>query len=203
MKILFQGDSITDAGRNRADYYDLGPGYPSRAAKRIKEKFPDGDFEFINLGIGGDQTEDLVKRLERDFIDVAPDLVSILIGINDVWSRAGNKNWLSSERFEANYRKVLSDIKEKTNAKILMLEAFLLPFPDKEGLREDLDRKINIERGLAREFADYYVPLDGLFAQNCVGINPERWSSDGVHPNENGAELIGEFYAAAFEKMMK
>ena len=91
MKILFQGDSITDAGRDRSDYHDLGEGYPKYAAEAIVSKYPDEDFEFINLGISGNQTADLVDRLQSDFIDIQPDFVSILIGINDTWHRAENR----------------------------------------------------------------------------------------------------------------
>ena len=126
MKILFQGDSITDAERNREDYHDLGKGYPFYAAKYIAEDNPDVDFEFINLGISGNQTIDLVNRLQSDFIDIQPDIVSILIGVNDTWHRADNRKWLGNDVFEANYRRVLTEIKEKTNAKIVILEQFLL-----------------------------------------------------------------------------
>ncbi len=203
MKILFQGDSITDAGRDRSDYHNLGEGYPLYAAKYIKEENPDIDFEFIDLGIGGNQTKDLVDRLQSDFIDIQPDFVSILIGVNDTWHRAETREWLDNDIFEANYRKVLTEIKEKTSAKILMIEAFLLPSEDKDFFREDLDGKIDIERKLAREFADYYIPLDGLFAQACVGTSPLHWSADAVHPNANGAEFIGRIYADAFNKMIK
>lgn len=201
MKILFQGDSITDAGRNRDNFHDLGKGYPLYAAKYIKEENPGTDFEFINLGISGNQTKDLVDRLESDFIDIQPDLVSIHIGVNDTWHRAQNRSWLGNDMFEANYRKILTEIKEKTYAKILMIEQFLLPAPDKEYFRVDLNAKIDIERKLAREFADYYIPLDGLLAQKCVGTDYTHWSDDGVHPNDNGAELIGRIYANAFKEM--
>lgn len=203
MKILFQGDSITDAGRNYDDIHNMGEGYPFYAAKYIKEENPDMDFEFINLGISGNQTKDLVDRLERDFTDIKPDLVSILIGVNDTWHRAENRAWLGNDVFEANYRKVLTAIREKTNAKIMMLEAFLLPAPDKEFFRVDLDPKIDIERKLAREFADYFIPLDGLFAQACVGTDYTHWSADGVHPNANGSEFIGRIYADAFKEVIK
>ena len=88
MKILFQGDSITDAGRNRDDIHDLGHGYPLYAAKYLKERYPEIDFEFVDLGISGNQTKDLVERLQADFIDIQPDIVSIMIGVNDTWHHA-------------------------------------------------------------------------------------------------------------------
>ncbi len=203
MKILFQGDSITDADRDRSDYHNLGEGYPFYAAKYIKKENPDIDFEFVNLGISGNQTKDLVDRLQSDFIDIQPDLVSIHIGVNDTWHRASNRAWLGNDVFEANYRKVLTEIKEKTNAKILMIEQFLLPVEDKDYFRVDLNGKIDVERKLAREFADYYIPLDGLFAQACVEKDSSYWSDDGVHPNKNGSEFIGRIYADAFKKIIE
>lgn len=202
MKILFQGDSITDAGRNRDDIHNLGQGYPLYAAKFIKEEHPELDFEFIDLGISGNQTIDLVNRLQSDFIDIQPDLVSIHIGVNDTWHRADSRNWLDNDIFEANYRRVLTEIKEKTNAKILIIEQFLLPVPDKEFFRVDLNRKIDITRKLAREFADCYIPLDGIMAKACVDKNMYHWSEDGVHPNANGAEFIGKLYAEAFNEIL-
>lgn len=203
MKILFQGDSITDAGRDRSDYHELGKGYPFYASQFIKEDNPDVDFEFVNLGISGNQTIDLVNRLQSDFIDIQPDIVSILIGINDTWHRADNRKWLGNDVFEANYRKVLSEIKEKTNAKIIILEPFLLHDPEKEYFRIDLDSKIDVIRKLAKEFADFYIPLDGLFASASIGIeNDWHWSEDGVHPNDNGSEFIGGVYADAINVIL-
>lgn len=202
MKILFQGDSITDAGRDRSDYHNLGEGYPFYAAQYIKEDNPETDFEFINLGISGNQTIDLVNRLQSDFIDIQPDIVSILIGINDTWHRAFFRKWLSNKVFEENYRKILTEIKEKTNAKIIMLEPFLLHAPDKEYFRVDLNPKIDIVRKLAKEFADFYIPLDGLFASASIGVDDLHWSEDGVHPNANGSEYIGDLYANAINILL-
>ena len=104
MKILFQGDSITDADRDRSNPHDLGTGYPLYAAKFIKEENPDTEFEFIDLGISGNQTKDLVARLQSDFIDINPDIVSIHIGVNDTWHHAENRDWLDNSVFEAQYR---------------------------------------------------------------------------------------------------
>lgn len=197
MKILFQGDSITDAGRDRSDPHNLGEGYPKYAAENIAEAFPDMDFEFVNLGISGNQTIDLVNRLEEDFIAQQPDVVSILIGINDVWHRAATKEWLSDEKFEENYRTVLKAIKARTNAKILIIEPFLIPVEDKLFFREDLDPKIQIVRKLAREYADAFLPMDGLLAAGYIGTEPTVYAADGVHPTEEGARFIGDYYLEA------
>lgn len=196
MKILFQGDSITDAGRDRDDIHNLGNGYPKDAAKYITEYFDGMDFEFVDLGISGNQTKDLVERLQADFIDIQPDIVSILIGVNDTWHHAADKSWIPNELFESNYRTILEAIKTKTKAKIVMIEPFLLPAEDKLFFREDLDPKIQVVRKLAREYADLYIPLDGILAAACVGTDYKVFSEDGVHPTyTDGADFIGHIYA--------
>ncbi len=202
MKILFQGDSITDAGRDRENVHDLGHGYPKFAAKLIKENNPDVEFEFVDLGISGNQTKDLVDRLQKDFVDVQPDVVSILIGINDVWHHANERDWIPDEVFEERYRTVLTAIKEKTNAKIMMMEPFLGPVEDKTFFRIDLDPKIQTVRKLAREFAAVYVPLDGLLSSKFINEEHTEYLPDGVHPSNGtnvpttkGAEYIGKVYA--------
>ncbi len=202
IKLLFQGDSITDAYRDREDFHNLGYGYPLYAAEFIKEKYPDIEFEFINLGIGGNQTKDLVERLQSDFVDVQPDIVSILIGINDVWHHAEDKSWIPDEVFEERYRTVLAAIKEKTNAKIMMMEPFLIPVEDKKFFREDLYKKIEIEKELAREFADVYLPTDGLLASAFIGEDPLSFAEDGVHPSEKGAKYIGKLYLEYISKLI-
>ena len=194
IKLLFQGDSITDAGRNRDDIHDLGRGYPKYAAEFLKQQNPDTEFEFIDLGISGNQTKDLVARLESDFIDVQPDIVSVMIGINDVWHYAG-KGWLETELFEERFRTVLTALKEKTHAKIMIIEPFLVPGTEKDWFREDLWKKIEVVRKLAREYADVFLPTDGLLQAAFIGDDPLTYAADGVHPTAKGAEFIGKLYA--------
>ena len=203
IKLLFQGDSITDAGRDRNDFHILGNGYPKYAAGYLRERYPYIDFEFINLGINGNQTKNLVERLQKDFIDIQPDIVSILIGINDVWHHAADRSWIPDEIFEERYRTVLKAIKEKTNAKIMMMEPFLIPVNDKLFFREDLAPKIEIIRKLAREYADVYLPTDGLLQSAFIGDDPLSYAADGVHPTPKGADYIGKLYADYVSKLFK
>lgn len=194
MKILFQGDSITDAGRDRNDYHNLGNGYPKYAAEFIKNAYPDVEFEFVDLGISGNQTKDLVERLEKDFVEIQPDIVSIMIGINDVWHHAAQKDWIENDVFEARYRTVLEALKTKTKAKIMIIEPFLVPIEDKLFFREDLDPKIQVVRKLAREYADVFMPTDGLLTSAYLGNDPLAFAADGVHPTAFGAEFLGKKY---------
>lgn len=202
IKLLFQGDSITDAGRDRADCHDLGEGYPKYAAKYLRESHPEIDFEFIDLGISGNQTKDLVARLQSDFLAIDPDIVSILIGINDVWHHAGEQDWIPAEVFEERYRTVLEAIKHHTHAKIMMLEPFLIPIEDKAVFRIDLAPKIEIIRKLARGYADVYMPTDGLLQAAFIGDDPLTFAADGVHPTPKGADCIGKLYAEYLEKLL-
>ena len=199
MKIVFQGDSITDAGRDKRNYHNMGNGYPKYAAAMIREKFPDADIEMINQGISGNRTDQLFDRLYPDAIAFEPDVVSILIGINDIWHRHGaNRIETTDEQVATNYRAILTRLKKQTNAKIIMLSPFLLDNEEKEAWRVELESILPIIRSLADEFADAYIPLDELFAQALkTQPEPKFYSADGVHPNANGAEFIGKHYFEA------
>lgn len=195
IRILFQGDSITDWGRDYNDFYSVGWGYARFASEYIKEMFPEKELEFLNRGIGGNKVIDLVNRMDHDIIELQPDFVSILIGINDVWAHEGDRNWMPDNEFEAQYRTVLDAIKEKTNAKIMLIEPFLIPVSDKLHFREDLAPKIEIIRKLAREYACAYLPTDGLLNSAFIGDDPISYAEDGVHPTEKCAKFIGKMYA--------
>ena len=204
VRILFQGDSITDAGRDRRNYFHLGGGYPAFAAPLIKEAHPELELEFINLGISGNRTGQLFDRLYPDAIALKPDIVSILIGINDIWHRY---NWdmvtTTDEQIELNYRCILERLRKETDAKIMILAPYLLDCEDKKEIREDLCRVLPIVRRLAEDYADVYIPLDELFEEALkTQPEPKYYSGDGVHPNANGARFIGEHYARAIEKLL-
>ena len=205
MKIVFQGDSITDAGRNRDELYDLGAGYPKYAAELMRENNSDVEFDFINFGIGGNRTCQLFDRLYADAIAFEPDVISILIGINDIWHRyGGNKVATTDAQIELNYRCILERLKKETKAKIVILSPYLLDCDDKDAIREDLKTVIPMVKRLADEFADVYVPLQEYFDEAMkTQPEPKFYSGDGVHPNANGAEFIGRRYAEAVQPLIE
>ena len=205
MKIVFQGDSITDAGRDKRNYHDLGMGYPKFAAENIRADFPDTEIEFINFGISGNRTDQLFDRLYPDAIAFDPDIVSILIGINDVWHRHGGTQIATTDaQVATNYRAILERLKNETHAKIVMLAPFLLDDEAKESWRGEVDRIIAIVRELANEFADVYIPLDELFAEALkTQPEPKFYSADGVHPNDNGRAFIGKHYFDAIAPIIE
>ena len=204
MRILFQGDSITDAGRDKRNYFNMGKGYPKYASALIREAHPDTDFEFINLGIGGNRTDQLFDRLYKDAIALDPDVISILIGINDIWHRYGNERIATTDaQLELNYRTILEEIKAKTNAKIMIISPYILDCEGKDEMREDLKTVLPIIRRLADEYADAYLPLDEYFDEAMKTMpEPMYYSGDGVHPNDNGARFIGKLYAETVEAIL-
>ena len=202
MKILFQGDSITDAGRDYTDCHDMGEGYPKYASAMLADSYPDIDFEFINLGIGGHRTEDLLARLESDFIDIQPDIISILVGVNDIWHRYSVPPVETTyAQTEENYRKILTAIKERTNARILIIQPFLVGL---DWLRPELEEIKKVVDKLADEFADAYLLMDEVLTHNEKWIEDKYYySEDGVHPNYNGACFIGEEYLGAIASLIE
>ncbi|HJA93936.1 MAG TPA: SGNH/GDSL hydrolase family protein [Candidatus Eisenbergiella merdipullorum] len=195
-RVLFQGDSITDCGRVR-ETDDLGPGYPAKVAQIYRCLYPGNGTEFINRGVSGNRSCDLLARYEEDFLSVKPDFISILIGINDTWRRYDSADPTSTQQYENNYRTLLEQLRrDLPQAKLLVIEPFLIPAdPQKETWHEDLAPKIQAARRLARQYADYFLPMDGLFQSQIVkGARPEELSEDGVHPTEAGHAVIAEAY---------
>ena len=204
MKILFQGDSVTDAGRDRSNPHDLGEGYPKYAAAMLQDAFPDVEFEFVDLGIGGNRTENLVERLENDFLAIQPDIVSIMIGINDVWHRHSHNIATTDEDIERNFRVVLDALKAKTQARILIIQPILMESanPNVAELREELTVAQSIIKRLADEYADAYLPLDTILNTETTEA-PTYYTADGIHPTPDGACYIGEAYLKAIAPLVE
>jgi len=196
--VLFQGDSITDAGRDPNDPQDLGRGYAMIAAGMFSAIHPEKNVSFLNRGIGGNRVQDLRERWDEDCIDLKPDCVSILIGINDTWRRYDKDDPTDAGAFEEAYLDILTRTRDELTCPLILCEPFLLPTPpDRLRWREDLDPKIDVVRKLAREFAAAYVPLDGIFAAISMRRDPSFWAPDGVHPSVAGHALIARSWLQA------
>lgn len=192
-KVLFQGDSITDAGRKKDDGASLGNGYAALTAAWISAQSPGRKVEFINRGISGNRVIDLKERWGQDCLDLKPDWVSILIGVNDTWRRYDSNEITTAEAFEAGYRDLLDRMKTDLTARVILCEPFLLHTkPEIEKMREDLDPKIAVVRKLSEEYKTLFVPLDEIFKEACEDREPAFWAADGVHPTMAGHALISQ-----------
>ena len=196
--ILFTGDSITDCGRNRNDPASLGAGYVHMLTGQLGSEHAELDLRFRNTGISGDRACDLVARWGRDCIDLQPDWVSILVGVNDMWRRYKYNEPTPVETFEQECRTLLNRIKEETAARIILCSPFLLHV-DKSvsGMREDLDPKIAILKTLSNEFDAIWIDFDAAFVAAQQRHIPSYWADDGVHPTAAGHALMAETWLAA------
>ena len=199
-RVLFQGDSVTDADRDRGDAASLGRGYPLLVAAHLAATRPELDLSFVNRGISGNRTRDLLARWDEDCLALKPTVLSILIGINNVWRRYDSADPTDPEVFRREYHQLLSRARDGGVEEIIMLEPFLLPVPeDRRQWRVDLDPKIAVCRDLACEFAALCVPLDGIFNAAATRTGPAYWAPDGVHPSVAGHGLIAESWLAVVE----
>lgn len=197
IKIFFQGDSITDAGRDRSDNHLLA-GYSSF----VKQLLGDHN-EYVNYGISGDTSRDVLRRHEQEFLKEKPDVLVLMIGVNDVWRNADHivEAMTTSEEFIDNVVKTLEISKRiNHNVKIVLLEPYLLPGPNRVyELGFDLYKKnIALLRKYAKPLVDQYVILqDYIFAKGEEGVT---LTIDGVHPNEEGQKYIAQQVAIAINK---
>ena len=211
MKILFYGDSITDAGRDRErDFEDVS--YGNGYVKYVVESLLANGYTFedlVNRGISGNRVVDLYARIKVDCWNHNPDLISILIGVNDVWHEIEGKNGVELDRFEKVYRMLIEDTKAKLpNVKILIMEPFIL-----KGAATACDEAkwqkftavyayAAVAKKLADEYGLYYLPLqDKLTAAENEGITDLL--SDGVHPAQTGAKLIANEWLKALGEIEK
>lgn len=196
--VLFQGDSVTDCKRDHNDPSSLGTGYAMIASALFSAKHPEKNVTFLNRGISGNRVKDLQSRWHEDCLDLRPNWVSILIGINDCWRRYDSNDPTSIDQYADGYRRLLEQIKLETQASIILCEPFVLPVPvDRKLWREDLDPKIQAVRELAREFGAIYIPLDGIYAEASMKASPSFWLPDGVHPSQAGHALIANSWLKA------
>lgn len=191
--VLFQGDSITDAGRDKSDTESLGTGYAMMAASWFSAMHPEKQVRFINRGIGGNRAKDLAARWEADCIELKPTWVSIMIGINDTWRAFDSKDPTGIEAFEADCRRILTETRERLGAHLVLIEPFVLPVPaDRKAWRVDLDPRIHAVRALAGEFGAILVPMDGIMNAAASRRPAAFWAPDGVHPTPAGHALMAQ-----------
>lgn len=197
MKILFYGDSITDCGGYKQDVKTTG-GYTKFTAQLL------GDgHEYFNHGISGNTTKDLLNRYQKDVKDINPDILTLLIGINDVWRAFDSGRYTEPKQVGENISKLLDDLKSDCpNCKIIVLEPFLLPAPDKKYFRPLLAQIIEEVRAVAVQKANAFIPLDGLFAKERMTTDWQELSQDGVHPVEKGQKLIAKHLAEEIKKFL-
>lgn len=208
MKIVLFGDSITDMGRNRetnsSDVGSFGAGYPFILASELSKKDPFG-YDVINRGISGNRVVDLYARIKADVWNLKPDVLSILIGVNDIWHELDFGNGVDVERYEKIYSMLIEDtLKVLPNLKIMLLEPFILKgtaTEEKFDEFSEVKEYAKVVKKLAKKYGLTFVPLQEKFdecAKKYSDTTP--FLADGVHPNIAGATLIANEWLKVFNK---
>lgn len=190
--LLFQGDSITDMnwGRNQKDRnHYLGHSYVFLIASRLHTDMPEAKLNFLNRGMSGHTVADLQKRWQTDAIDLKPDVLSILIGINDVGQSVRSNKDVDPVAYKAGYRDILIRSRAANpNLRIVLIEPFVLPVT--RDWRNQTDRIRPVVAKLANEFNAVLIPTQKIFDEASKRGGPGHWIWDGVHPLAQGHELI-------------
>lgn len=196
--ILFQGDSITDGNRGRSDdpNHILGHCYAYIAAAELGYSSLDKNYEFINKGISGNTAADLYARWQKDCLSLNPDIVSILVGINDAAEELVAPHKLLCSRYDATLRLMLNQTKEVLpDIKIILMEPFILDSGNKEReeyqkLLKNVQEKQQTIRNLAKEFNATFIPLQDRFHEAAKKKTANYWIWDSIHPTYAGHGLI-------------
>ena len=193
-RLLFLGDSITDMkwGRNERDRnHYLGHSYVYLIASRLGVDMPEAQLEFFNRGISGHKVSDLKARWKKDAVDMKPDLLSILVGVNDVSRGATLEQWKTDYRFILDASR-----KAKANLPLVLLDPFVLRSGRLKNevawkkWRGKVDEYGAIVAELAKDYNAIHVKTQEVFDAAAEAVSPEHWIWDGVHPLPQGHELI-------------
>ena len=206
MKILFYGDSITDANRNRDGDFrqpNYGFGYVRSIAGALLAENP-LKYEIYNRGISGNRVVDLYARIKADCWNIEPDVLSILIGVNDVWHELCGKNGVEIARFEKIYRLLLEDTKAALpNVKIVLMEPFILEGSATRERYEDflaVKDYAQVVKKLADEYNAVFVPLQKVLDEAAKKHGAEAYLADGVHPGVAGSHVIADEWLKTFHR---
>ncbi len=203
MKILFQGDSITDWNRSRTDDTDIGRGYPLLVKARLSLDYPE-KFEFINRGIGGDTVSNIYARMYSDIISLGPDFMSIMVGTND-------SPWSAHEKYQTRYERVydmlIGDIlTDLPNMKLMIMEPFVLPGERvvNEGYplrREQTERRSEAAQRVAEKYGAKFLPLQKKLDEACKMAPVDYWTIEGVHITPAAYQILADEWIKAFKEI--
>ena len=203
MRILFQGDSITDCGRDWNNDANLGRGYAHLVSAELGFCEPN-EHVFINKGISGNRIVDLYARIKKDILNYKPDVMSILIGVNDVWHELSESpNGVDADKFYKIYSMLIEEIKEALpNIKIMILEPFVLEACSTEAnweyFKTETAKRAEMAKKIAEKYDLMFIPLQNGFDALAKKAPNSYWLGDGVHPTASGHEFIKKQWLNAY-----
>ncbi len=194
MRVTFIGDSITDAGRDRSDPESFGDGYVSLLAPELIA----AGATVRNLGIAGDRARDLAARWDAELMPTAPELLTVYVGVNDMWRRFDSDDPTTEADFAATLGGLLDRVEAQHRSRLILMEPFFLPVTEEQqAWLDDLDGKRAAVRALAAAHGAAFVPLHEVFTTTAEKHPVAELAPDGVHPTPRGSALIADAWRAA------
>lgn len=206
--ILFQGDSITDAGRKRKDERPnsnraFGTGYAYIAASKLLNDLPEKELVIYNRGISGNKVYQLAERWQKDCLDLKPDLLSILIGVNDYWHMRVGKYDGTPEVYENDFLKLIQQTKEHLpEVKLVICQPYIVTGASTvdESWVEPFHAYQEAAKRVAVKSDAIWVPFQKVFDKAVELAEPSYWTPDGVHPSMAGSQLMAEAWLRVIQK---
>ena len=198
-RLLFQGDSITDCGR-RDSVDGLGNGYVPVIKGWLEARPASAGHRLLNRGIGGDRTTELLARWQLDCLDLQPDLLSIMIGVNDVWRIRGpweGQTWVPPELFLSNYRSLIESALASGIKQLALMSPTTIENETDAELSGLLDQRAATVQALAGEYRACYVPTREVYVAALKNAPDTQWTLDGCHPTVSGYALIAATWLEA------
>jgi lysophospholipase L1-like esterase len=205
--ILFQGDSITDSGRNKEDNSfnnasALGSGYSMLAGAALLEKYPSLNLKVYNRGISGNKVYQLAERWDKDCLEIKPDILSILIGVNDIWHTLNGTYKGTIDIYRSDFTALLERTKKALpKLKLIICEPFAVPgvkavdekwYPEFYGYQK-------AAREIASKFEATFIPFQNIYDEAQKQAPGVYWTPDGVHPSLAGAQLMAQAWLKAIQ----
>ena len=207
--LVFMGDSITDCGRTTSNdpgpNSGFGPGYPNLIGSKLLGEQPELNWSIYNRGISGNRIVDLYARWKIDTLNLKPDYISILIGVNDVWHEKARQNGVDTPRFEQFYKMLLDwSLQALPNVKFILMEPFVLPFGAVSGPDwiEEVAERGRVVRQIAQDYKAVFLPVQSILNDALKRAPQEYWLVDGVHPQPAGHQLIAEAWLEAAKDLL-
>lgn len=195
-RIIFAGDSVTDMGSanpvGEGLFDSLGNGYVREVENLLTAWYPELNIRVTNSGISGNTSRDLLKRFDRDVVDLKPDWVSICIGINDVWRQfdvpAIVESAVLPDEYESNMEEMILRIKDKVKG-IFIISPYYIEVNKEDFMRKRMDEYVEICKKLAKKYSLFFVDFQKMFEEFCKIQHSSKLAWDRVHPNRMGAML--------------
>jgi lysophospholipase L1-like esterase len=206
MKILFQGDSITDAFRKPDEInpaYQLGNGYVLLIAAQLAARFPEKHWDFVNRGVSGNKILDLKNRWTNDVLAIRPDVLTIFVGVNDTLAAMQGQPSTNEQEFASAYQSLLQETRQHLPyTRFVLMEPFLLEVGEvRKSWCDDLRSRQLLVQAIASETMSDFVPTQQIFDNASKIREPAFWSYDGIHPTHAGFQLLADAWLEVFEKM--